>query len=78
MKRVVTRVKKMAKDYGPQLRHVPHRTRALFLSAIDKRRIHERTCGRQGPYEGAISLGQSASAPSAALRRPHGPLHDWV
>ena len=77
LKRVVTRVKKLAKDYEPPtFDHVPNPDAALFLSAIDHQtgytEPHE--VDGEGPYEGsdllwALGLRAERRAPGALTAR---------
>ena len=77
LKRVVTRVKKLAKDYEPPtFEHVPNPDAALFLSAIDHQtgytEPHE--VDGEGPYEGsdllwALGLRAERRAPGALTAR---------
>jgi hypothetical protein len=77
LKRVTTRVKKLAKDYDPPtFDHVPHPDAALFLSAIDHQtgytEPHE--VDGEGPYEGsdllwALGLRAERRAPGALTAR---------
>src|SRR3954462_14546205 len=77
LKRVVTRVKKPAKDYEPpSFDHVPHPDAALFLSAIDHQtgytEPHE--VDGEGPYAGsdllwALGLRAERRAPGALTAR---------
>src|SRR3954462_8423239 len=77
LKRVVTRTKKLAKDYEPPtFEHVPHPDAALFLSAIDHQtgytEPHEGD--GEGPYAGsdllwALGLRAERRAPGALTAR---------
>jgi hypothetical protein len=76
-KRVVARVKELAKDFDPPtFDHVPHPDAALFLSAIDHQtgytEPHE--VDGEGPYEGsallwALGLRAEKRAPGALTAR---------
>jgi hypothetical protein len=77
LKRVVARVKELAKDYEPpSFEQVPHPDAALFLAAIDHRtgysEPHE--VDGEGPYEGsallwALGLRAERRAPGALTAR---------
>ncbi len=77
LKRVVTRVKKLAKDYEPPtFEEVPHPDAALFLSAIDHQTgyTEPHTVDGEGPYEGsallwALGLRAERRAPGALTAR---------
>jgi hypothetical protein len=77
LKRVTTRVKKLAKDYEPPtFDHVPHPDAALFLSAIDHQTgyTEPHTVDGDGPYEGsdllwALGLRAEGRAPGALTAR---------
>jgi hypothetical protein len=75
--RVVTRVKKLAKDYEPPtFDEVPHPDAALFLAAIDHQTgyTEPHTVDGEGPYEGsallwALGLRAERRAPGALTAR---------
>src|SRR3954451_19928235 len=77
LKRVVTRVKKLAKDYEPpSFDHVPHPDAALFLSAIDHQTgyTEPHSVDGEGPHEGsdllwALGLRAERRAPGALTAR---------
>ena len=77
MKRVVARVKKLAKDYEPpSFDHVPNPDAALFLSAIDHQTgyTEPHMVDGEGPYEGsdllwALGLRAERRAPGALTAR---------
>jgi hypothetical protein len=77
LKRVVTRVKKLAKDYEPPtFDEVPHPDAALFLAAIDHQTgyTEPHTVDGEGPYEGsallwALGLRAERRAPGALTAR---------
>src|SRR4051794_23315505 len=77
LKRVVTRVKKLAKDYEPpSFDHVPHPDAALFLSAVDHQTgyTEPHSVDGEGPYEGsallwALGLRAEKRAPGALTAR---------
>jgi hypothetical protein len=77
LKRVVTRVKKLAKDFEPpSFDHVPHPDAALFLSAIDHQTgyTEPHMVDGEGPYEGsdllwALGLRAERRAPGALTAR---------
>jgi hypothetical protein len=77
LKRVVTRVKKLAKDYQPPtFEEVPHPDAALFLAAIDHQTgyAEPHTVDGEGPYEGsallwALGLRAERRAPGALTAR---------
>jgi hypothetical protein len=77
VKRVATRVKKLAKDYEPPtFEEVPHPDAALFLAAIDHQTgyTEPHTVDGDGPYEGsallwALGLRAERRAPGALTAR---------
>src|SRR4051794_23380350 len=77
LKRVVTRTKKLAKEYEPPtFEHVPNPDAALFLSAIDHQTGYSEphTVDGEGPYEGsdllwALGLRAEGRAPGALTAR---------
>ena len=77
LKRVVTRVKKLAKDYEPPtFDDVPNPDAALFLAAIDHQTgyTEPHMVDGQGPYEGsallwALGLRAERRAPGALTAR---------
>ena len=77
LKRVVTRVKKLAKGYEPPtFEEVPHPDAALFLAAIDHQTgyTEPHTVDGEGPYEGsallwALGLRAERRAPGALTAR---------
>ena len=74
LKRVVTRVTKLAKDYEPPtFDHVPNPDAALFLSAIDHQTgyTEPHMVDGDGPYEGSDLLWALAE-PSSGTTSPRG------
>jgi hypothetical protein len=77
LKRVATRVKKLAKDYEPPtFEEVPHPDAALFLAAIDHQTgyTEPHMVDGEGPYEGsallwALGLRAERRAPGALTAR---------
>jgi hypothetical protein len=77
LKRVVTRIKKLAKDFDPPtFDHVPNPDAALFLSAIDHQTgyTEPHMVDEEGPYEGsdllwALGLRAERRAPGALTAR---------
>jgi hypothetical protein len=77
LKRVVTRVKKLAKDYEPPtFAEVPHPDAALFLAAIDHQTgyTEPHLVDGEGPYDGsallwALGLRAERRAPGALTAR---------
>ena len=77
LKRVITRVKKLAKDYEPPtFEEVPHPDAALFLAAIDHQTGYDEphNVDGAGPYEGsallwALGLRAERRAPGALTAR---------